>query len=199
MSLSNETKELLTTIAENLPKVYEAGLSAPREVIYLTNGIRIESRENGVWIVDGEEAVQLYDSRWQTLQADYADCSREADYAYYDPSGRELKGTTVEDNGDEGYVNVTLYDGSIISYGVVEDISIEIPEDEINLGYTSCLHFSVGENAWISSPSCVYYVGNGTEDGTIVIDGWQRYTIKYEYNGNMVIGYVKSNPSYSYE
>lgn len=199
MSLSNETKELLIEIAETLPKIYEAGLAVPREVIYLTNGIRIESRENGVWLVDNEEEIQLYDSRYQQLQAQYSDYANEAEYAFYDSSGRELKGTTVEDNGDEGYVNVTLYDGSIISYGVVEDISIEIPEDEINLGYTSCLHFSVGENAWISSPSCVYYVGDGTEDGTIVLDGWQRYTIKYEYNGNMVIGYVRCNPSYSYE
>ena len=89
--LSNETKELLIEIAETLPKIYEAGLAVPREVIYLTNGIRIESRENGVWLVDNEEEIQLYDSKWQTLQAQYSDCANEAEYAFYDSSGRELK------------------------------------------------------------------------------------------------------------
>lgn len=191
MSLSNETKELLIEIAETLPKIYEAGLAVPREVIYLTNGIRIESRENGVWLVDNEEEIQLYDSRWQQLQAQYSDCANEAEYAFYDSSGRELKGTTVEENGDEGYVNVTLYDGSIISYGVVDDIFIEIPEDELQVGYTSCVHFSTGSATTIDfTPASAVFVGDSVVNLTLDIKPICRYTIKFEYNGESVIGYV---------
>ena len=145
MALSEATKQKLIEIAENIQKVYNNGVAdgsndAIKVAIYLTNGITIESREDGVWLVDNGEDFQLYDSKWQTLQADYAECANEAEYAYYDTLRRELKGTTLMEYSDS-YAYVSLEDGSITSYGVVDYFSVDLPDDYY-IGFSAKVYFT---------------------------------------------------------
>lgn len=200
MALSEDTKQKLIEIAENIPKVYENGAASgggnsPKDVIYLTNDIRIESRENGLWIVDGEEELHIYDNKWQQLQAQYADYANEADRAFYDAEGRELKGTTVYEYYDS-YAYVVLENGTALSYGVVDNISVELPEDYY-IGFTSSVYFTtpsyVGGD-FVDSDG-VYYKGDDTDGGTFNPKTDTRYTLKFEYNGERFIATVSGVPA----
>ena len=206
MALSEELKQKLIAIAENVQKVYDNGVadgqrtsggnSSPQEVIYLTNDIRIESRENGLWIVNGEEEIHIYDSKWQQLQAQYADYANEAEKAFYDSEGRELKGCTLYEYGDS-YAYVVLNDREVLSYDVVDYISVELPDD-YSVGFESKVHFttpsSVGSD--FVQADDVYFKGDNTSNGVFNPEADTRYTIDFEYNGNRFVGTVSGVPTY---
>lgn len=202
MALSEATIQKFITIAENIQKVYDNGVASassgsssnPQGVIYLTNDLRIESRENGLWIVDGEEETHIYDSKWQQLQAQYADYANEADRAFYDSEGRELKGTTIYEFYDS-YAYVVLENGTTLSYEVVDYISVELPDD-YSVGFTSKVHFatpsSVGGD--FVQADGVYFKGDNTNNGVFTPEADTRYTINFEYNGNRLVATVSGVP-----
>lgn len=200
MALSNELKQKLITIAENIQKVYNTGVAdgnsdAVRATIYLTNGISIQSRASGIWIVDGEEETQLYDSQWQQLQAQFSDYASEADRAFYDPEERELKGTSIQDYGDMSNSYVSLYDRDFIVCGVADGtFDIELPE-ECPLDYSATLIFSASSGLYLSTSTDVYFKGDHTSEGIFNPESDTRYTIKFEYNGERFVGTVSGVPT----
>ena len=94
-------------IQESLDKVDDAiagigGGSTPKEVIHLANGRRIESRENGVYIVT--ENPEIHEEPFESLLVDeegsvnafWADIAGEADtavYAMYDMNSNPIEET----------------------------------------------------------------------------------------------------------
>lgn len=162
--------------------------------ICLEDGVSLEAREDGIWIVDGEEEIQIYDSDWQQLQAQYSDYANEADYAFCDPEGRELKGTTLYEFYDS-YAYVVLNDREVLSYDVVDNISVELP-DEYYVGFESKVYFttpsSVGSD--FVQADDVYFKGDNTNNGVFTPEADTRYTINFEYNGNRYVGTVSGVP-----
>lgn len=201
--MTDLSKELLTEIAEMLPKIKAQGFVEGREgmkaleKITFTNGMRIEAREDGIWLVDGDEEAQLYDATSQNICSQYSDCAGEADYAFYDTSGRELKGTSIQEYGDGSGCYVVLEDGQIASFDTVSgSFDIEFPE-ELYLGYTSKLFFTTSSLGFVfmdvNHP--VYFTGDKTENGVITIDQDTRYAITFEYDGWKLIGNVIATPA----
>jgi len=177
-------------------KLSSGSANTQQNAIQLSNGIRIESREDGVWLVDGDEETQLYDSQSQQIQAQYSDFANEADYAFYDTSGRELKGTSIQEYGDGSGCYVVLEDGQIASFDTVSgSFEWEFPE-ELYLGYTSKLFFTTSSSGFVfvDMNHPVYFRGDSTENGAIIIEQDTRYTIAFEYDGYNLIGSVSAVP-----
>ena len=197
--MTESTKALLTTIAENLSKIKQQGIigSGELDTIYLTNNIRIESRENGIWIVDGEEETLLYDKDRCITTVNRANYAEDAECASKDSEGRPIKGIDIQEYGDNSYAYVILSDGQVGTYGVVDgSLEAELP-DECFLGYTSTLFFttpsSIDEN-YFSTNQTVYFKGDNTNSGTFEPEADTRYTIKFEYDGVNIVGYVSGVP-----
>ena len=202
--MNDSTKELLTTIAENMPKIKAQGFSegqnaggnnTVKDTIYLTNDLLIESRENGLWIVDGERATQIYSKDTLLSMADSAWNADEAVKASYDSEGRELKGTIVVEIGDS-YAYVVLRDREILSFGVIDYIYFDPPEDDYYIGFESSMHFStpsyVGDD-FIQGDG-VYFKGDHTSEGVFTPEADTRYSIKFEYNGERIVATVSGVP-----
>lgn len=207
MALSEETTQKLITIAENIQKVYNNGVAdgqrtsggtpTTQAVIYLTNDIRIESRENGLWIVDGENETLLYDNDRCITTVNRANYAESAERASEDGDGRPIKGIDVQEYGDNSYSYVVLYDGQVALYGIVDgSLESEIP-DGISIGYTSTLFFTTPSSVdeyYFSTSQSVYFKGDNTNNGTFEPEADTRYTIKFEYDGVNIVGYVSGVP-----
>ena len=196
MALSNETIQKFIAIAENLKRLGNS--SVPFREIYLANNMRIESREDGVWIVDGEDEVLLYDKDRGITTVTKADNAGYAERAFTDGEGRTLKGIDIQEHGDGSYCYAILYDGQMANYGVVDgSFEVELP-DEYSLGYTSTLLFttpSYVDDYYFSTSETVYFKGDNTSDGEFTPEADTRYTIKFEYDGVNIVGYVGSVPA----
>lgn len=191
MALSEKTQQKLTTIAENLQKVYS------NAKIYLTNNMRIESRADGIWIIDGENETLLYDNDRCITTVNRANYAESAERASKDSEGRPIKGVDIQEYGDNSYAYVILYDGQVGTYGVVDgSLEAELP-DECFLGYTSTLYFTTPDYVdeyYFSTNQTVYFKGDNTNGGTFEPEADTRYTIKFEYDGVNIVGYVSGVP-----
>lgn len=185
-----------------LPKIKAQGVAegldgiVAFESIKFSNGVRIEAREDGLHVVAGEEDALLYDLQWGQIYANNADRARDATRAFSDSYGRELKGTSIQEYGDGDNFYVILEDGQIASVDTVSGtFNMEFP-DEIYLGYTSKLYFTTSSDGYVfidvSQP--VYFRGDSTENGSIIIDQDTRYSITFEYDGYHLIGSVSAVP-----
>lgn len=175
-------------------------LSEPRGIIHLTNGVRIEAREDGIWLVDKSNTDQeqkLYDKECFEIFANFADTTNEASFAYSaecDSNGFYLKGCNVEEYGDEESINHTIYDGGSVSYGIISNsLNAVIEEDYQYTGFTSALFFAtpseIPEN-YTQFPADIYFKGDSTDEGAFVPEANMRYTIVFDFDGYMLNAYV---------
>ena len=196
-------------------------VSAPKQVIQLTNGFRIESRDTGLYLVakfeDDETECQLQNRHGDvyahyTESADFANYAGEADYAseagladettraYEDLAGRPLKGTYYEDYGDSDNLEHIIYDGVASSYGIISNSIVAYVGEGLDMtqGFTSGLYFttpSVMPEDYSDFPDTIYFKGDGVVDGRFVPEGDTRYTIIFDFDGNLLIGYVSGIPA----
>ena len=203
MIMNESTKTLLTTIAENLPKIKEQGFIEGQNagggvadgIIRLTDTLCIKAEEDGIWIEDNGVSVRLYSNDDNKIQAGYASYANTANCAYYDSEGRELKGTTIYEFGDS-YAYVVLNDRETLSYGVVDYISVELPEDYY-IGFASSVYFTtpsyVGDD--FVQADGVYFKGDHTSEGVFTPEADTRYSIKFEYNGERFVATVSGVPA----
>ena len=196
MALSDATIQKFIAIAENLKRLGNS--SMPFSVIYLANNMRIESRGDGIWVVDGENETLLYDKDRGITTVTKADNAGYAERAFEDGEGRPIKGVDIQEYGDGSYSYVILYDAQIANYGVVDgSFEVEIP-DELSLGYTSTLFFTTPDYVdeyYFSTNQTVYFKGDNTSDGEFTPEANTRYTIKFEYDGVNTVGYVSGIPA----
>lgn len=159
--------------------------------------MRIESRADGIWIIDGEEETLLYDKDRFITTANRANYAESAECAYEDGEGRPIKGIDVQEYGDNSDAYVILYDGQVANYGVVDgSLEAEFP-DEYSIGYTSTLLIttpSYVDEDYLSTSQSVYFKGDNTNSGTFTPEADTRYTIKFEYDGVNIVGYVSGVP-----
>ena len=201
--MNDSTKELLTTIAENLPKIKAQGFAEGQNtggntangIIRLTDTLCIKAEEDGIWIEDNGVSVRLYSNDDNKIQAGYASYANTANCAYYDSEGRELKGTTIYEIGDS-YAYVVLNDREVLSYGVIDDIFVELPED-CSIGFKSSVYFTTPSNVGddFVQADGVYFKGDNTNNGTFTPESDTRYTIKFEYNGERFVATVSGVPA----
>ena len=196
MGFSEATIQKFITIVENLKSLGNSTM--PFDTIYLTNNIRIESREDGIWIVDGENETLLYDNDRCITTVNRANYAESAESAYKDGEGRPIKGVDIQEYGDNSYAYAILYDGQIANFGVVDStIDVEFP-DELNIGYTSTILLTTPSGAvnfyYFSPSQTVYFKGDNTSDGEFNPVEGTRYTIKFEYDGVNIVGYVSGVP-----
>lgn len=213
--MNNTTENLINTmtnitksIAENQQAVYSAGEEAgkrsvivkgqdesnPQDTIYLTEGLRIESRADGIWIVSGENEVRLYNGGNNQVEASKTRYATEASSASYDSEGRDLKGKVLYEF-DDSYAYAYIEDGVNISYGIVDYYSINMPDD-YDIGFESNVYFttpSYVDDSYVEEDD-VYYKGDHTSEGKFTPEADTRYTIKYEYNGERFVGTVSGVP-----
>lgn len=201
--MNEETKTLLKTIADNLTKVkaqgyvdgQKAGGNVANGTIYLTDTLCIKAEEDGIWIENNGTSVRLYSNADNKIQAGYASYANTANCANYDSVGRELKGTTLYEFEDS-YASVVLNDGEVLSYGVVDNFSVELPED-YSVGFASSVYFTtpsyVGDD-FVQADE-VYFKGDNTHNGIFTPDADTRYTIKFEYNGESFVATASGVPS----
>lgn len=203
MALSEALKQKLIEIAENIQKVYNTGVAdgsgdAIKAKIYLTNGMSIESRENGIWVVDGEEETQLYDNDRRITTVNRANYAEDAECASKDGEGRPIKGIDIQEYGDGSYCYVILSDGQVATYGIVDgSLEAELP-DECFLGYTSTLIFTTPSSVdeyYLSTSQSVYFKGDNTSNGEFTPEADTRYTIKFEYDGVNIVGHISGVPA----
>lgn len=201
--MNESTAALLTTIAENMPKIKAQGIAEGQankiyETLTFSNGISIEAREDGIFIVNEENrAEKLFDANTAIITAMQSDYASEADMAhtaYYDPQMRELKGTYVYEQGDVANATVPIEDGSVFSYGMVTNsiFGFSNPE-QYEVGFTSALYFKtpdvIPEN-YSQFPADIYFKGDSTDEGAFVPEANMRYTIVFDFDGYMVNAYV---------
>ena len=196
MALSDATMQKFITIVENLKSLGNSYM--PLSKIYLDNNTRIEAREDGIWIVDGERSTQLYSTLTLLSMADRAWSADEADKADYDSEGRELKGIDIQEYGDCDYFYVEASDGQIANIGVANGtLEVELP-DEYDVGYTSKVIFTTPSSVdeyYFSTSATAYFKGDNTSGGEFTPEADTRYTIKFEYDGINVVGHVSGVPA----
>ena len=169
-------------------------LNTPREVIHLTNDMRIESREDGIWLVDDSDPDQdkmLYSKEYTEIWANYAGY---AECAGLDSEGRDLKGCYIEDCGDVSDVDEVLYDGDIKAFGIVSDsLVVSLPREYQYIGFTLGLYFTTPSempNNYSTFPKDIHFKGDSVDEGTFVPEPDTRYTIVFDFDGYMLNGYV---------
>lgn len=193
----------------------ETKLSEPRSVIYLDNGMRIEARNDGIYLCKGDKSKLLYYSAYNGIRADeaswadnansatmannanYATESRyadEAERAEQDADGRALKGVNIYDMGDTSETREYLEDGQILSMGVISThLSVGHGANYQQVGYSSALYFttpSVIPENYSQFPDDIYFKGDSTDNGAFVPEANMRYTIVFDFDGFMMNGYV---------
>ena len=194
----------------------ETKLSEPRSVIYLDNDMRIEARNDGIYLCKGDKSKLLYYSVYNGIRADeaswadnarsatmansadYATESRyadEAERAEQDANGRALKGVNIYDMDDVSETREYLEDGQILSMGVVRTyLSIGHGANYQQVGYSSALYFttpSVIPENYSQFPADITFDGDSTDNGAFVPEANMRYTIVFDFDGFMMNGYVK--------
>ena len=79
-------------------------VDTPRDKIEFTNGIKLESREDGVYVVSYNDEMgeftesKICDKQYAEVLADYAYIADEAEYAYCDADGNEITETYATKN-----------------------------------------------------------------------------------------------------
>ena len=201
MSFSEETMQKFTKIVENSARLAE---NNPKvfETIHLEHGMRIEAREDGIWLV-----TEFEGETWETKifnQIDgttYSDHTADADYAYYasyDEDGCPLRGETINEYGDCENFFVMLSDKEKAFLGVVEGtFACEI--GELSVGYHSKVCFitpSTVNEGYFSIDITPYFKGDHTSNGvfTPVADTW--YSIEFENDGYVFVAYVNAIPAH---
>lgn len=197
--MNESTAALLTTIAENMPKIKTQGfLEGQADKIYDTlsfsNGVNIEAREDGIYLCGVNGDSRLYEADNNSTVVDLARNADAALMAYYDAEYRELKGTTVNDYGDYDTLDLALYDGVIASCGVITTaLMVSLGSDWHQIGFTSALYFKtpnvIPEN-YSQFPADIYFKGDSTDNGAFVPEANMRYTIVFDFDGYMVNAYV---------
>lgn len=182
-----------------------AEIEKPREVIHLSNDMRIEAREDGIYLVtDNEENGYIESIIFEQFDgATYSDYSMEAEFAYYansDEHGRTLKGIFVDEFTDGGSYEdmseIEIGDGYVVSFGVINNpMQILLPpEDQYQyVGFTSAMYFAtpseIPEN-YTQFPDVIHFKGDSTDEGAFVPEANMRYTIVFDFDGYMLNGYV---------
>lgn len=197
-----------------------SAIAEPKQIIYLTNGMRIESREDGIYLCGSdveygiEDETLLYspaggvqasaaghaniaDEAYtanQATNADYASTSGTADSALTDSEGRTLKGVMSEEYGDVGSQEIYILDGYIVSIGIVSTSLIGVfGSGYQTMGFTSALYFTTPSEIpenYTQFPADIYFKGDSTDEGAFVPEANTRYTILFDFDGYMVNGYV---------
>lgn len=198
----------------------ETKLSEPRSVIYLDNDMRVEARNDGIYLCKGDKSKLLYYSVYNGIRADeaswadnansatmannanYATESRyadEAERAEQDADGRALKGVNIYDMDDVSETREYLEDGQILSMGVVRTyLSIGHGANYQQVGYSSALYFttpSVLPDDYSYFPDDINFKGDSVIDGRFVPEPDTRYTLVFDFDGYMVNGYVSGVPA----
>jgi hypothetical protein len=172
---------------------------------------RIEVRDDGLYIVDsaGKEfnfyqfdyGVMAQESSFalNSDQSAFADESGFSEWAGCDPEGRPLKGIEVQDYGDIDTIDICLSDGYITSYGIVNESLIVDTNGEYEPGgFSAGLYFTtpsaIPEN-YSQFIGNVYFKGDSTDEGAFVPEPDTRYTIVFDFDGNLTVGYVSSIPA----
>ena len=200
-------------------KLENIDASTPKKVIEFDNGLSIESREDGIYLVgeneDGiEESIRLYSGGNASyaseagyaegaMHAESANSAEMADYAYIaqsDEECRALKGTEVIDEGDYGDVTHPIVDGYEISYGIISNsIDAYIAKDsEVKLGFISGLHFTTPSEMpqnYSQFPETIYFKGDSVVDGRLVPEKEMRYSIVFFFDGNLLVGCALGVPA----
>ena len=198
MAFSDATLQKFIAIVENLK--HSIKNSEASAVINLTNDLRIESRENGIWIVDGERATQIYSKDTLLSMADSAWNADEAGKASYDSEGITLKGIDIQEYGDCDYFYIDAYDGLVANIGVANGTFEVVLPDECEVGYTSKVFFTtpsdVDEYYFTANTSnTVYFKGDHTNNGEFTPEADTRYTMNFEYDGVNIVAYVSGVPA----
>ena len=185
----------------------------PREVIYLANGTRIESREDGIYLADdGEDDGRAFETvlcdqdgyiPYVLLaeESNYASYSGESEYAYEaecDTDGRYLKGIFVDEFTNESDYDdiseIEIGDGYVVSFGVISNpMEILLPSKYQYVGFTSAMYFAtpseIPEN-YTQFPDVIHFKGDSVVDGRFVPEPNMRYTIVFDFDGYMLNAYV---------
>lgn len=166
----------------------------PKEVIPLTHNMRIEAREDGIYLCGEHGDSLIYQNDYNSTVVDLARNADAALMAYYDAEYRELKGTTVNDYGDYDTLDLALYDGVIASCGVITTaLMVSLGSDWQQIGFTSALYFKtpnvIPEN-YSQFPADIYFKGDSTDNGAFVPEANMRYTIVFDFDGYMMNAYV---------
>lgn len=207
----NQTDERKADFIKNKPTnlATKEYVDKDKEAIKFANGLSIESREDGIYLVDStkdeENEIILYSGGFNSYveNAEYASYASEAglaENAVSDTQDRMLKGTEYGDYGDCEDLEHNINDGQIISYGIVGSLIANINEYELDMtkGLTSGLHFttpSVIPENYTQFPDIIYFKGDSTDEGAFVPETNTRYTIVFDYDGNLIIGYVSGVPA----
>lgn len=165
----------------------------PKESIKLTHDMRIEAREDGIYLCGVNGDSLIYEASNSTV----VDLARNADAAllsYYDSEYRELKGTTVTEYGDYDTLDMALYDGVIASCGIITTaLMVSLGSNYQHVGFTSALYFrtpSVIPENYSQFPADIYFKGDSTDNGAFVPEANMRYTIVFDFDGYMMNAYV---------
>ena len=204
----------------NIPETYatKEELTEPKEVIHLANGMRIESREEGIYLVSPEDREQeieecsyllinKYDAITD-LVAKYAEFAYETEYALYaehsatadmDSEERTLKGVYIEELDLDEAIDISeieIFDGYIASLGLVNrPLEILLPPEKQYqyVGFTSAMYFAtpseIPEN-YTQFPDVIHFKGDSVVDGRLVPEPNMRYTIVFDFDGYMLNAYV---------
>lgn len=206
----NQTDETKADFIKNKPN-----LSAPKQTIKFTNGIRIEAEEGLLSITDtlgnkytlclDEYGIEAYYAGYADYaeQASYAEESDYSNYAGMDVEGRTLKGNEIVDEGDTDTVELSLTDGFTFRYGIISDSLIVYTDgDWAYEGLDCALYFttpSVMPENYSQFIGNVCFKGDSVDDRAFVPEKNTRYTIYFDFDGNMVVGYVSGVPAPSEE
>lgn len=179
-------------------------LNEPREAIPLTNDMRIESREEGIYLVTeaygNYDEKRIFESQSGSTVADYAENAVYSEYAICDTNGRELKGAYIEEldleGNDADIYEIEIGDGYVVSFGLVNrPLEILLPPANRYqyVGFTSAMYFATPSEIpedYTQFPDVIHFKGDSVVDGRFVPEPNMRYTIVFDFDGYMLNGYV---------
>ena len=167
---------------------------SPKEVIHLANNMRIEAREDGIYLCGVNGDSLLYEEGYNSTKVDLASRADEALNAHCDTQGRDLKGTVTYEYGDNNTLDMAIYDGVIASCGVIStSLMVSLGSDYQHVDYISALYFrtpSVIPENYSQFPADIYFKGDSTDNGAFVPEANMRYTIVFDFDGYMMNAYV---------
>lgn len=159
-------------------------------------------------VIEAEKDIEKLknQSGGDSSYAEYAENAGKADFAYTadaDSEGRTLKGNEIVDEGDTDTVELSLTDGFTFRYGIISDSLIVYTDgDWAYEGLDCALYFttpSVMPENYSQFIGNVCFKGDSVDDRAFVPEKNTRYTIYFDFDGNMVVGYVSGVPAPSEE
>lgn len=153
---------------------------------------------------DGD--YEFYGGLWDRFAYVTVEYARQSNYSYYseyasfDGGGYPLKGCAVDEfDEDDNALGLYLCDASIVSFGILESGIIVFLEDYCKyVGFNSGLYFttpSVIPENYSQFPADIYFKGDSTDEGAFIPEPDTRYTMVFDYDGNLMIGYVNGVPA----